>query len=637
MSGILQNYCGWVNKNIPALLLLAGILMLPTASRADEQAHNVEQLISRAIILRLAEQPAWLNLLHYKKTLGGGLLSQADDKRFFLAEKGATDAQAELVADLRAFFLPPGASHAQCRFPARLYWLKRELNFERRLPEQSCEEYEQWKQRFDNSTLTLLFPSMYLNNPASMFGHTFLRFDTSGQNVLLNQTLSYAAFHDESDNFAVYAWKGITGGYNGRFLMQPYYETLQKYSDIEQRDVWEYSLNLSQVETTQLVRHLWEVKGIRFEYFFMRENCSYRLLALLDVAREGINMSIDSHPLYAAPVDVVRDVEQAGLIAERHYRPAKQNKITQMMQQLDDEAGRLAMQVASGSLTPAELPANMDRISRARVLRLANELVGGLESTDNSALQFSILSELSSLGLKNEQTEFIFTGEAPEQSHASARAQFSLGELEQREYVELGIRPVFHDSLDAPRGFVRGASVTVLDARLRQYQDEDRVRLQYLNLFSLRSLLPVHAWDNSSSRKLSFEVIRRQVSSASSLRVFKTEAGLGYSMEAGNSLLYGLLDGRLDYATELEDNHGFYLGGEIGALYYLEGKQWSAQFELNAQALQSVSGERGDLRLQSVGIQLNMNPDHAFRLDYRHSDDQFLEMDEARLSYLFYF
>ncbi len=637
MSGILQNYCGWVNKNIPALLLLAGIMMLSMPSKGAARAHSVEQLISSAITLRLAERPAWLNLLHYKKTLDGELLSQADDKRFFLAENGTTDAQAELVADLRAFFLPPAAGHAQCRFPARLHWLNQQLMFAERLPKQRCDEFEQWKQRFDNSTLTLLFPSMYLNNPASMFGHTFLRFDTTGKNALLNQTLSYAAFHDESDNFAVYAWKGITGGYNGRFLMQPYYETLQKYSDIEQRDVWEYSLNLTQAETGQLVRHLWEVKGIRFEYFFMRENCSYRLLALLDVAREGVNLSMDSHPLYAAPVDVVRDVENAGLIAERHYRPARQNKISQMMKQLDDEAGGLAMQIASQSRSPDDLPAGMDSISRARLLRLASELASGQGSVNESELQFTILSELSSLGLKNEQTQFKFIGEAPEQSHASARAQFSLGELEQREYIELGIRPVFHDSLDAPRGFVRGASVTVLDTRVRQYEDEDRIRLQYLNLFSLRSLLPVHAWDKSSSKKLSFEVIRRQVSPARSLRVFKTEVGIGYSLEASNSLLYGLLDSRLDYATELDENHGFYLGGEIGGLYYLGGEQWSAQFQINAQALQSVSGERGDLRLQNLGFQLNISPDHAFRLNYRHSDDQSLEIDETRLSYLFYF
>lgn len=633
MPGILQNYCGWVNKNIRALLLPVLLLTAITV-----QSQPVEQLIARASEMQLAQKTAWLNLLHYKTSMTGSLRSQADDARFFLAPEGSVDAQAELEADLRAFFQPSTDHHAQCRFPARLHWLNQQLGFAESLPQPRCDEFDEWKKRFDNSRLTLLFPSMYLNNPASMFGHTFLRFDQKDKKALLNQTLSYAAFHDETDNFLVYSWKGITGGYPGRFLMQPYYETLREYSDIEQRDIWEYTLNLDESETDQLVRHLWEVKGIRFEYFFLRENCSYRLLALLDVAREGVDLSLDSHPVYAVPVDVVRDIDRAGMIAERHYRPARQSRLLQMMQQLGDENGQLAMEVASGSRTPSSLPGEMDVIDQARILRLASELTTVQDSEASQQASFKILSALSETGLKNEQTEFDFVGAPPEQSHATARLQAGVGRYEDREFVELGIRPVFHDSLDPAEGFVKGASVNVMDARLRKYHDEDRVRLQSLDLFSLRSLLPVHAWDRSTSKKLSFELIRRHVTTDSSFPVMKAEAGLGYTVEAGRGLFFVLLDGRLDYATELEDNHGFYIGGEVGGLYELGLGAWSLQFEVNAQGLQSVSGEQGDLLQQTLGVQLNIRPDHALRLSYRrYDDDMLLEVDETALSYLFYF
>lgn len=337
LTGILQNYCRGVNKNLSIQLILLlfispNVFALPDIEQNNEQ---IEQILEQARQLKLSEQPAWLNLLHYKDGLLGERQSQADDRDFFLASSGAVDALAELEADIRGFFSQQSSGHPQCRFPARLHWLNSRLSFKASLPEVSCNKFDSWKEKLDANQVTLLFPSMYLENPASMFGHTFIRFDAIDNNHLLSLTLSYAAATDKTDSILMYSWKGITGGYTGQFFLQPYFQTLIDYSDIEQRDIWEYSLNLNKQEIDQLVRHLWEVNGISFEYFFMRENCSFRLLALLDVARENINMSADSHPIYAIPVDTVRDIEQAGLIKERFYRPSRHNKTIKMAEQVE--------------------------------------------------------------------------------------------------------------------------------------------------------------------------------------------------------------------------------------------------------------------------------------------------------------
>ena len=183
-------------------------------------------------------------------------------------------------ATLRAFFIDtPGDEHPQCRFPARYHWLKQKLNFDNnRLPEQRCELLQQWQKNISASEITLVFPAAYMNAPSSMFGHTLLRITPSDHrkdSPLAAYALNYAADVNGNDAGLSYAYKGLFGGYPGSFSIVPYYEKIKKYSDLENRDIWEYKLKLETHEIEQLLRHAWEVRNIKFDYYFITENCSY--------------------------------------------------------------------------------------------------------------------------------------------------------------------------------------------------------------------------------------------------------------------------------------------------------------------------------------------------------------------------
>ena len=67
---------------------------------------------------------------------------------------------------------------------------------------------------------------------------------------------------------------------------------------MESRDIWEYKLDLSQGQIDEFVRHIWELDKIRFDYFFVDENCSYRLLTILDAVNPEWNLSKDSSVNY---------------------------------------------------------------------------------------------------------------------------------------------------------------------------------------------------------------------------------------------------------------------------------------------------------------------------------------------------
>jgi hypothetical protein len=80
---------------------------------------------------------------------------------------------------------------------ARYEWLRQALDFDPgRLPARPCAAYLRWKAELEAEAATLVFTSAYLNNPASLFGHTLLRLDRrgeSGSTPLLAHAVGYAA------------------------------------------------------------------------------------------------------------------------------------------------------------------------------------------------------------------------------------------------------------------------------------------------------------------------------------------------------------------------------------------------------------------------------------------------------------
>jgi hypothetical protein len=153
----------------------------------------------------------------------------------------------------------------------------------------------------------LVFTSAYLNNPASLFGHTLLRLDRRGEPAstqLLAYAVSYAA-DDSGSTGLMYGIKGIAGGFTGYFELQSYDRLVRTYSDIENRDIWEYRLNLTPGQMARLVAHLWELREVRFDYYFFSENCAWQLLTLLEVADPSRVLS-DRFALWVAPPDVLR-------------------------------------------------------------------------------------------------------------------------------------------------------------------------------------------------------------------------------------------------------------------------------------------------------------------------------------------
>lgn len=505
-------------------------------------------LVARALAERLDEDPQWRRLGHYQRGWFGWV-SEEDAPGFFLSPSGKRNPRAELDATLRAFFQPArpdveGSSHPQCRFPARYAWLKSRLGFDpARLPEQSCPRFDAWYERLSPGSVTLLFASAYLSNPASMYGHTFLRLNRKDRpaNERLNDYCVNFAADSPTRNGIVFAIKGLVGGYDGKFSTLPYYMQVQHYNNIESRDLWEYDLNLSSAAVDRLVRHLWEMGDARFDYFFLTENCSYALLPLLEVAEPSLNLSRQFH-LRVIPADTVRAiVEMPGLVTARRVRPSYLRVVLARRELLDD-AERQAVERMGRGKEPLSFPSLDGMAPERQALVLDSGLdyfryrhgFARFQSPEVDAAERKILIRRGQVPVApNRVPEPKIPSEAPPESgHPTGRVAAGVGRGRGQRFQELSLRPALHDFLDEPTGYVPGSRLEMFHLVLRRREEPARLYVQRLAVVDIQSMTPLESWVKTASWKafLGLDVADDRPRAPENALAFRAAYGKGVSV-----------------------------------------------------------------------------------------------------------
>ncbi|MBE0602655.1 MAG: DUF4105 domain-containing protein, partial [Deltaproteobacteria bacterium] len=308
------------------LALLAAGAAVPPARAED--APYLAELKKRAASADLSADPYWRILLHVRTGITGKR-SLIDDPKFFLSPSGKTDPAAELAATLDGLFDNTTEPFAFCRFPARYAWLAKKLEVDRaRIPRPPpCPVQDNILNTIDGQSASMVYASGYVNSPASMFGHTFLRIDSRLATPLLAFAVNNAALTNPEDGGVAFTFKGMLGGYDGYYSVMPYYDKVREYANIDQREMWEYALNLTPGEVRLMLLHLLDLKDIAADYYFFDENCSYNLLFLLDAARPEARLTDTMDRFWVIPMDSARAVLEAGLVDNVVWRPSRAFRI----------------------------------------------------------------------------------------------------------------------------------------------------------------------------------------------------------------------------------------------------------------------------------------------------------------------
>jgi hypothetical protein len=529
--------------------------------------RSASDLVSEAKSADLAHHPYWISLLHYqldKRFPESRFRSEINSPDFFNSPDGATDPFAELVATLQAFFAEPGENpdeHAQCRFVARYHWLRKKLDWQHlKPPSVTCKRYNEWSMYGKVDSLSLIFATGYLSNPASFYGHILLKFNSGipeTSNDFLDQSINFGAIVPEHESGVVYAVKGLFGGYDASFSNARFYKINHIYAESELRDLWEYRLNLDEDQIDQIVAHSWELLGKTFKYYFAKENCAYRMGELLELAI-GDRILPGDLP-WAMPGTIFNRIESmqmngGPLVKDVRLIPSRLNSYHARYRLLSESQKSLIKKLAVQEIRfddPAYTSLNESaKIAIADTLLDYFEfrLASGKNSDNLKNMKRMVLVErinLPSQAPHSGEQALKFPDSSPPHK-APLPGMIRTGALNNSRlgtgaYFQL--RPAYFDVLDPNDGRMPDSRLTMfelgaayLDGGLR-LRELDLIHLENMNVG--RTPLPGdggYAWELLAG-------LRSRDASCINCIVFNTTGGIGKAYEINSGLLaYGMVD-----------------------------------------------------------------------------------------------
>ena len=652
----------------PASLVTTGELALNTDANTNTNNNakaetDANQLLNlwreQAKKKNLAQDTTWRRLLYFsdeKKGLFGKNknISAVDDARFFLSPNGREDSGAELDAMLVAFAdemanktnnsktnhtaQASNSNSALCRFPARAKWLSDTLAIEKSAMQVTCPELTAWMQKLAPEQLSIMFAQEYLDNPLSAFAHTLLRIDSKASVADPSQihhayALNDTVDGDTKDNFVLYAIKSMTGGYNNLIEIDPYPEKLAKYLQDDERDAWTYRLDLSPEEVQQIILHVWETKDLKLPYYFTSDNCASEILRLIDVVRPEQHL-LSQLPYAVIPSDVVQLLNKEGFLASTNYTPADSTLRQAQLNKVKQEREQLGY--------------------HNNPKQTVNEI---------KSAQLNKVSSMSSDGQTLLTHQIAVSDTNPLNRHSLQMGSIGIGQRGDNNYIDLGARAGYHDTLDHPSGFPQFFDLEGASATLRLYDtDNDKanqpksVVLQNLTLIKGRSFNPVNSAKKGKTWGASIEATRvndgsQQDGTDHLVGSLGYESGWSWAFgtpsagtgEMPPQLCYTFLAGTAQTGRGI--NKGFRIGAGVNAgCRYQINNQLRAQAELQLPYWYHGSSDDSNVRghywqpISSLGLQYDIDKKQALRINANYEwQDRIDANDDVQLSYRRYF
>ncbi|NVD08750.1 DUF4105 domain-containing protein [Vibrio sp. JPW-9-11-11] len=511
----------------------------------------------------------WSKLLHFKN--GRSTISSPD---FFLAENGNFDAAEELTATLSALTSPSSTTH--CRYPARYIWIKDIFGSDLALSLQDCDDYQQWIQHSKTESVSLVYVTGYLGNPASFFGHLMMKFNRQGDNKtdieLLDTGINFGANADPNDNPVKYVLYGIFGGYSATYTTATYYLHTGNYAENEQRELWEYELNLTKQEVALIQAHLFELQDVNFNYYFLSDNCSTAFKDILNIVlAQPLDTGLQPWDM---PIDIFHalpDVEHHGqpLVKKVNQRQSKYSRIQNKYLALSDAEKQQALSIANdlSALKSLMQSSDFSDYEKAKVLDVLTEYTELLLVTDDEP-DNHYQEQKRQLLLARLQLDS-FSVDWPK-SHAQpphlAQLPINLGvgtgySDDYGGYVSLKGYGAYYDFLSIDVARLKDSALTVMDTEL--HITDDKLRLKKLDVLNVASLNTndVELFENDRlAWQLALSVEHSECRSDECYRpYFKGYLGLA-SRRSTRLSAYTMIGGQVDFAYLDDSAFQFPLG-----------------------------------------------------------------------------
>ncbi|EMD0960109.1 DUF4105 domain-containing protein, partial [Acinetobacter baumannii] len=592
---------------------------------------------------KLDQDITWQRLMYANKNQK----SEVTYAGYFLSENGKNNLKEELKADISALFIPTQDNQSiRCKFPARSQWLIQQLGIqENELPQVKCSEFENWIGQIKPYKATLIYATDFMGNPSSMFGHTLLRLDPKDQQQLnlVSYAVNYAATVAGNDNWS-YAWKGLTGQYPGEYSLMPYYRKVKEYGDFESRDLWEYELNLSPEETRFLVSHIWEMQHVSFPYYFVSDNCAYRLLGLVDLVKPESHLQ-EKFNYASIPMETIKAMQQQGLTKAPVYRPALETQLLAQAHQHGASLAKVAHQLAMKPIKESsETLKSFSPSDQAKILEMAYDdlylqFIGRKVEESFAQPQLrQLLALRSQIDLDKQRQEPKRPSTEPTQGHNARNVSLKLGEVQGDKFIEIGHRQAYHDLIDPQGGYRAGTQLLFLNGNA-QWRD-DHLKLEHLDLLEVNSYNPIQPFKTPLTWGFNLgwrqEAVHDGVYNDEKQHgVASFNAQVGYSLAdyERKYICYGQVQTYVQAGSNLDKGWRVGVGPTLGCM-----NQWLEKFNTVVQVELPYWEDQNQWNLRlNTQWQYAINSNNAIRFNWDYEKQNHLDWMKSSLGYVWFF
>lgn len=515
----------------------------------------------------ISESSMWRKLLQFN----GDKHSEISNEDFFYAANGRYDPHEELQATLEAFRKNP--TESACRFPARHQLLSRN-GLIKPFDFRKCAEFMEWLGDEFPTSISLIFADGFLENPASYYGHMFVRVNSGQESFLLDSSLNFGAEVPDGENPVIYILKGLLGGYQASYSTQPFYRHDLSYGRVELRNLWDYQLDLSESQAMLLSAHLWELLRTDYQYFFASRNCAYFIARALELVTDDDLVSTNEFAVL--PSEVMQRLSENSIDGHPALQSITLNESPQRRLQwqygsLDQEEKRAVRQwIDTEDSSPSLLAGVDDENRRKRILTTLSSYYSfrkrdNPEESSFDSEEETVLLELVQLPAGN-PFNYTASGTAPHQGQKPGLLRMSTEYTRHDDNrLHLLTRPAYYDRLQPAAGRIPHSSLSMMETELSLSDDSVRLeRLWLLNIETLnisRTGLPGdggRAWHIRAGADR-----HRSRGEDPELSAF-LQGGTGQAWQFGPLTPYLMLNGRVHDKELSSDHHNLTVTPEAG-------------------------------------------------------------------------
>ena len=609
---------------LPALFLTA--VSIQCALAKPPQKYNFPE----KKIEQVANSPTWKALLHVKNNA-----PKITDPNFLLSAPNFSLIE-ELQLTLAVFTKDPQKSI--CRFPARHLFLAQYFQMpitksKMLTASKKCADLALYSNKVPHQRLSLIYASEVLSSASSMMGHVFLKVE--GKNDNGNDVAHSISFFTQYDTFNPFTliYDGLIGGMDGFFIVRPYENDLQRYTEKEQRNVFEYKIGFSDFEKKLIMMHIWELKDIDISYLFQSYNCATLTLYVLAL---GDPKLLNTEKLFISPADVVKAINKQSLIKDKSVVLADKWNIKLLEQELDSDV----VDDVKEFLVNPNLVERMSKYTpRNKVL--ATDYLGLM--LGNTLIQ-SVIPQSNRDKLQNQLTNFL--GEKdnnqilsvdfkqyknPIDSQQDSILGFSLLREDGNNYIDLSFMPASHYFNARNDQFFSESELKIGEVILRLDARKVSAKINELTLYSVSSLVPSTTLQPETSGNF-YLGYKQDYNNNLGLQGYASiSGGLGKTYKIHRDVMvFGLLNAGL--SMNFDDQFAF-AEPKIGGILNLAGN-FKLKIEHSFKIARIV--DKG-IHLSNLGLSWAGNSNQALAIQFRHIKSHIRQVNSLTLTFNYHF